>query len=103
MSQRFVVATQRLTAEQQDRVTAFVRGKGWQVWHWLPDIWLLAEVPSTYSAKSVSEAFDSLIEASERVVFSIDGPSEYFGKSSTDSWAWMGKYWGKVSTDPKDY
>lgn len=101
MSQRFVVATRRLPAEQQDRVTAFLQGKGWQVWHWLPDIWLLAEVPETHSAKSIDKALDSLIEASLRIVFSIDEPSEYFGNSSKDSWAWMNQYWGEVSKDPQ--
>ena len=101
MSQRFVVTTPRLPAEQQDRITAFLQGKGWQVWHWLPDIWLLAEVPNTHSAKSISEALDSLIGTSARIVFSIEGPSEYFGKSSKDSWAWMVQYWGVISKDPQ--
>ena len=43
MAQRLIIVTDSAgtTRDQRNAITAFLEGKGWEVWHWYEDLWLV--------------------------------------------------------------
>jgi len=46
---KLIVATDsaRVPAAARTALTAFLEGKGWSVWHWFSDLWLIGDAPET--------------------------------------------------------
>ncbi len=97
MNQRLAIMMNSPDASQQNAVTAYLQGAGYQVWHWYPDVWLVYS-PLPVSAKALSEALDAFIGTTHRIVFEVPSACHYFGRSTKESWDWMRTYWGFVAT-----
>jgi hypothetical protein len=42
---KFIVTLDVGTRDQRNTVTDLFRKKEWRIWHWMEDVWLLAQVP----------------------------------------------------------
>jgi len=95
---KFIVAIDVGTREQRNAITIMFQSKGWQLWHWMEDVWLLALVPDNVSAHQISEemAQNPLIGQKTRVVIKLPEsvPSTYWGHCAKDAWEWMARFWG---------
>lgn len=96
MTRRFVVISDGLSVDQENAITSFFRERHWHLSHWFRAAWLLAEVPSEWTPKSLHAALNGEIEGSSQVlVFQIEGPIVHWGVGPAKSWEWMRLYWGK--------
>ncbi len=88
MSQKFIVALDGGTP------------KGWHVWHWIGDFWLLAGAPVDVTSRSLASELKNLsvLAHSKLLVLKVDGDPAYWGYISTDAWPWMAQHWGRPET-----
>lgn len=94
---RFVVIADKLTAQQQDALTNFVKAKGWNFWHWFESTWLLHDVPESITSKQIAEEIDAtpLLSGKSIIAMKVSGPIDYWGRSPKESWDWMQENWGR--------
>lgn len=95
---RFIIALDRGNREQRNAVTAFLQAKGWQVWHHMEDLWLLADVPDGVSSKELADEIESisLIGDHTKFVVKIEGNPRitHWGRANKEGWIWMKEFWG---------
>jgi hypothetical protein len=96
MSNRFLIALTSGNVIQRNAVTEFIRAKGWKVWHWIEDLWLLTDVPPEVSPRTL---WDDLIQAptlkvAKGLVMRLDSEMKYWGGNDPESWEWMKQNWG---------
>ena len=99
MAREFVVAIQGGSADSRDKITQYVKGRGWGFWHWFDDVWLIAGVPEETTAKELYLHLSSLSKELETVsllIFSMDKKESrsHWGRSNPDGWEWMRTNWG---------
>lgn len=96
---KFIIALDGGTREQRNAVTALLQGKGWKLWHWMEDLWLLSQVPDNITSKQISEELfkNPLIGKKVKIVIQVsdNAPKTYWGDCNPDSWKWMAEFWGK--------
>ncbi len=97
MSQKFLIAIDEGSPRQNDAITLYLRGKGWHVWHWLANLWLLSGVPDEETPRSLySELVDiPTLGGLGMLVMKIDGESLYYGGINPDAWSWLRQEWGR--------
>lgn len=97
-ARKFLVALDFSTAQEQTVLTELFLGKGWEVWHWLADLWLLSNVPEDVTASNVTELARSFpgLRLRKLVVMQIDGDPVFWGAITKDAWPWMRNNWGVV-------
>ena len=97
---KFIVTLDVGTREQRNAITAMFQAKGWQQWHWLEDVWLLAEVPPSVTSRALSEEISNnpLIGPKAKLVIKLpdDAHLTHWGNASKDGWDWMAKFWGNA-------
>ena len=95
---KFVVTLDVGTVEQRNAVTEHFKSKGWQLWHWMEDVWLLAQVPPEITSQMITDELTAnpIIATKRRLVLLIPGNSalSFWGYSVPDSWKWMKEFWG---------
>jgi hypothetical protein len=104
MSQRMIVAVKFFylksdagSVKSPNDITDYLQKKGWKVWHWLADIWLLTGVPDDVSPRILWEDLKVGISFPELngVVINHD-TSAYWGNLAKESWDWMRDNWGQA-------
>jgi hypothetical protein len=105
MSQ-FVIATDKLTADQRNAITNHIKSKGWAFWHHFEDLWLVttSQNDNTTSHGLFNELTGLPIvgKAAYMLVIRLSThgaqgkPMTYFGFGPQQGWEWTKKYWGKV-------
>lgn len=96
MGNRFFIAVDGGTAEQCNALTYYLKGRGYHWWHWLEDVWLLADVPPDVTPRTLWEELNSLPALADTrvLVARADGAATYYGVLPKDAHAWMLLYWG---------
>jgi hypothetical protein len=96
MTYNFMIAIDSGTAEQQDAITAHLQRKGYRVWHWIENLWLLAQVPVGTTPKMIWEQLDALPEVGSipMLITASNGASSFYGRLAPHAWKWMAEYWG---------
>jgi hypothetical protein len=95
---RVVIAIDHGTPDQNNAVTVYANTKGWHVWHWIENVWLLTDVPEELTPRAVWEEVIALpgMLMVKGVVFRVEGLPLFWGGNSSESWDWMKTYWGKA-------
>lgn len=83
------------TATERDAVTKLLTGKGWQVWHWFQDLWLVTVPPGDVTdLLAVREAVKGVMSGPGRQVVILDGDGNGFaGQVDTRGVPWMSDNW----------
>jgi hypothetical protein len=94
---RFSIAVSGTTASAatKNALTAYLQGKGWQVWHWFDELWLIAAADNV-SAEELSREIRTIPGFHPQVhhiVMKLDGDADYFGWAPREAWDWMSKNW----------
>jgi hypothetical protein len=99
MCQQMLIALDSGTPPQRDAISAFLRAKGWDVWHWIDDLWLVHDAPPEIGPR---ELWRDLI-TSDPTLVPIKGlilrPGSgllYWGGNATGSWPWLLEKWGRA-------
>jgi hypothetical protein len=86
-------AASAATAVERDRITGYLEGRGWHVWHWFEDIWLV----KTDADVDPDKLLDALVEAigTKRSLFVqvVPDPTNYQIMGSRSSFPWMDTHW----------
>lgn len=70
-----------------------LQAKGWDVWHWFDDLWLVVNSGKDYSPADLREDIQNLFSADKNViVIQVEGVS-YSGFGPPRAWTWMRKKW----------
>jgi hypothetical protein len=97
MSKKLIVVMESGTPEQNDVITLHLKGKGWGLWHWFKDLWLLADVPDDVTPRTLWKELSALPSFDKKnmiVIAANDSPS-YFGYGPKGCWPWLAERWGK--------
>ena len=80
----------------KNALTAFLEAKGWSVWHWYDDLWLLDNVPNTLSLSELREEIRNTIPTiSQVLIFSTEGLINHSGTVPQGSLTWFTEHWGR--------
>ena len=97
MPRRILVAVNSRLADVNLRnaITKLLEAKGWEVWHWFEDIWLLADVPDTQKLEILRDEIRSLSKKNMHVlVMNVDG-NGLAGRIPTAGAPWLEEFWRK--------
>ena len=96
MSQKLIIALDAGTPTQRDVVTDYIRDKGWKVWHWVADLWLLADVPPEASPGTLWADLTASpsLRSAKGLVMRVDPELTHWGGNDPASWVWMKENWG---------
>jgi hypothetical protein len=83
-----------ITKDQRNALTAFFESKGWSVWHWFEDLWLLDNVPSDLSLGTLrEEIFSAIPGISQIMIMSTEGLKSHSGQVPPESVPWINEHW----------
>lgn len=107
MNTRFIICTDSkwVAAEHRNAITHFLEGKGWQLWHWMEDVWLVASTDALPTADELKVELAGLLELKARwfLVIRIDGRVDHAIWGYKESFPWLTEYWKDQSTsEPRD-
>lgn len=102
MSQKLLIALDSATPPQRDAVTGFVRENGWCCWHWLGDVWLIADAPDEVTPRGLwldLIGSDPALTPVKGLVLKMGQWMTFFGGNDPESWVWLLRNWGRVDFD----
>lgn len=95
MRDRFVILVDRngVDADRRDGLTAFLRSKGWQIWHWLDDSWLVVrDVEVQIEAKDLYHEIDEFLD-SNGIFLVIPAGKDAAGRVNMRALPWLMENW----------
>jgi hypothetical protein len=97
MPQRLAIITNSadVTRVHRNAITAFLEGKGWAVWHWFEDLWL---IDNPGEAVALTDLRDQLAVASgdEKLsifVLATEGNLNHAAMVPVNSIPWLKEHW----------
>ena len=99
MSTILIITDPSDTASQnKNLITAFLRGKGWDLWHWFDDVWIISNAPETVTAPILGKEIEEIaptIPSNQYLVLRFRGDTpEYFGRARKEIWDWIFNHFG---------
>ena len=109
MEQRIIICTDStkgpasgFTADERNRITRHLEAKGWQVWHWFEDLWLIVVPDGSITGQAklqpseLREEILALLKAPLKyiLVMEVRGKIDYAGMGDAQGWPWMESNWG---------
>jgi hypothetical protein len=95
---RLIIATNSTVVgvAAKNALTAFLEAKGWSVWHWYEDLWLMDNVPPAINLSALREEIQRAIPTLYQVlVMSAEGQINHAGMVPTPSAAWFDEHWNR--------
>jgi hypothetical protein len=93
---RLVIATNSTTVPAKNALTAFLEGKGWAVWHWFEDLWLIDNAPNGINLPALRDEIRVLIPAiNNLLIIAAEGVANHAGVVPTQSAQWFVEHWGR--------
>jgi hypothetical protein len=81
------------TALERDSITGFLQGKGWHVWHWYEDLWLV-KADSILSASELRKEIQKLIRPLTQIMVFAPGDNlTYNGLVPESALPWIKAHW----------
>jgi hypothetical protein len=78
----------------KNALTAFLEAKGWSVWHWYSDLWLIDNVPEPVHLGTLRDeilaAIPTLIQI---LIMTTEGVLNHAGTVPRDSAQWFQEHW----------
>ena len=80
----------------RNALTAFLEAKGWSVWHWYEDLWLVDGVPlGTRLADLRQEIQGTIPTILQILIFTAEGQIEHAGMVPIRSADWFVGHWNR--------
>jgi hypothetical protein len=78
----------------KNALTAFLEAKGWSVWHWYEDLWLMDNVPPEINLSALRAEIQVVIPSIKQVlIMSAEGQINHAGMVPSPSAAWFVEHW----------
>lgn len=93
----FVINSKFATASQRDSLTSFFEGKGWHVWHWFEDVWLLNSGSEELLAHDLGPQITKIIQGKNGykngfMLFGFNGAIDMAAYLNETSIPWIDKH-----------
>jgi hypothetical protein len=88
---RFIIVTNGAVATNEGRnaLTAFLEAKGWAVWHWFQDLWLV-DPPGAVDIGSLRDEMMQVIPSLQQImILSVEGTHQHAGTVPVGSIPWI--------------
>lgn len=97
---RFIIAAGDLSSPQQDAITTIFREREWPFWHWIENVWLLAEVPDEVTPRALWDEITALegMQDINGIAIRLGPEPLFWGSNPAESWNWMARYWGHADS-----
>ncbi|MGI8773203.1 MAG: hypothetical protein ACR2JE_17405 [Acidobacteriaceae bacterium] len=83
------------TAAERNEITLHLQRKGWQVWHWFEDLWLVTYPGEEMRLPLLRDELRALLGAKYVLIMSLNDSPFYSGFGPQAAWPWMTENWGK--------
>ena len=93
---RFIVATDSKDIDDRGRdiITAVLEGKGWSVWHWFKDLWLVDGAPDDLNPTELRQEIKDLLPADfHMMLMSTEGRKWHSGRVPSAATTWINEHW----------
>jgi hypothetical protein len=97
VTRRFVIATDPLSAAEQKKLSAFLKGYGW--WHWLPNFWLVADTTNRLTVEKIRDEIVNISKTTRAWVLQVEPVTwaaltkeDDQGRDGTD---WVKRIWSE--------
>lgn len=93
---RLIVLTNRASVAERNALTAFLEGKGWSVWHWFEDAWLIADAPEMAGFSRLKQEISAAIPTLREFMIISTHDTEnqrYSIRASPDGIPWIKEHW----------
>jgi hypothetical protein len=93
---RLIIVTnsQDSTSEGRNALTAFLQGKGWNIWHWFEDVWLISDAPEGDEIlESLRDEIRGLVGIRQFLILSGQDPTTLSGMTTRDGQRWLKTKW----------
>ena len=93
---RIIIATNASTSTvaSKNALTAFLEAKGWSVWHWYDDLWLIDDVPDEINLIALREEIRKAIPTLPYfMTMAAEGPINHAGMVRKESLEWFKQHW----------
>jgi hypothetical protein len=74
-------------------LTGYLEGKGWPVWHWLEDLWLVVTSDETVTVLQIREEIQEAVSETINVVVLEVANSKLAGHLPKASVPWLRTHW----------
>lgn len=100
MKKRFVVAVDSATKEQNDTFREFLKSRGLGWWHWLTNLWLVADGAGRLTAQEIRDVLRQHYPSVHTLVLELredDDTWSGFGPSSEtkNMFKWLRQNWSR--------
>jgi hypothetical protein len=82
-------------AAERNAITDRLKAKGWPVWHWFEDVWLVVDPLGETRPVTLREELRSLIDSRTFILVMQIDPLAFSGFGNAEGWPWMIENWGK--------
>lgn len=100
MTRRFVILTNELSREQEERFLAYFKDKGYGWWHWLDNAWLIAMVDKTIEVGDLRDKLNEIAPSVHKLVMEVSPVSwSGYGPSGEERnmFDWLHRNWSSWS------
>lgn len=100
MTKRFVILVDDATLIQQDKITAFLKGRfGW--WHHFSDVWL-ATSQDEWTASKLRDELRKAVPDAALLVFQVDAGHRWAGTGPSKMFPWIKSTWQRKEPSADD-
>jgi hypothetical protein len=99
--QRLIIVTNsaasaKTTSSVRDLITGFLQGKGWHVWHWFEDLWLVTVYADDVDFSQIRDEIQALLPERIHILLMEFKEDSYFtGSFPEAAIPWLKIHWGK--------
>lgn len=93
MTRRFVAIVDDASKEQQDTVTNWLRSTPLGFWHYLTDVWLIADWQDKHTTVTIRDQFRALLPGKTTLVLTVEDPNAWAGFGPSDGFKWLHSTW----------
>ena len=80
----------------KNALTAFLEAKGWSVWHWYSDLWLIHNAPEQVDLPSLREEILKAIPTLNQIlIMTTEGTIDHTGRVPAASVDWFEEHWNR--------
>jgi hypothetical protein len=95
---RLIIATNSAVSPMsaKNALTAFLEAKGWSVWHWYQDLWLIDSSKEINLPNLRDEIQRTIPSLTQVLVLTTEGPISHAGTVPEGSVGWLQAHWARV-------
>jgi hypothetical protein len=97
MTKRFVVVVDDATKAEQDVVTNWLKTTPLEFWHYLSDLWLVADGQDQHTTITIRDQLKALLPQKTVLILTIDQAEAWAARGPVEKFKWLHTTWSGKS------